>query len=152
MIVWIRLKLLCFSGAVTAAACGGQHEAADPHGFIEGTKASDGRAGDPAPTDPHQAEPAAKAPTEDPLAPAARGDCEAAARHLEERGAAAAAADAAPGERAGIVQRALQDPATQSRIRKTADDCLARSTTRREAACIARAADEADIDHCTVAR
>ena len=146
------MKLLCFSGAVAAAACGGQHEAADPHGFIEGTAASDGRAGDPAPADPHQAAPAAKAPIEDSLAPATRGDCEAAARHLEERGAAAAATDAPLAERAGIVQRALQDPATQSRIRTTADDCLARSTTRREAACIAGVAGEADIDRCTVAR
>lgn len=85
--------------------------------------------------------------------PATYDECRAAVRHLEELGVELAIRDEPDRERkrqlAEEKQRLLASAAVQRRIRRGADDCIARGTSRAEAACITEVESAEAIDDCS---
>ncbi|MBI3200176.1 MAG: hypothetical protein HYZ29_01460 [Myxococcales bacterium] len=144
-----RLALLVL--ALPVCGCPSK-EAEDPshilgdwteHQGVEGATGAQGKA-DPRST-------GAQAATGERVA--TRLECEAAARRIEELALELAVKEARdPAERRELEQRkksVLQSTEHAARVKEGAEECLSRDTTRSEAACIARARGELDVDRCS---
>lgn len=150
--VGIHLKLLVLFFCLCGAGCiGGPKEAADPNQILQGELGPAGSSGNPEPVAP--APPGATqagAPSNDP--PATRGECAAAARHVEQLGIDIAIdSERDPQKREQMrAKRAalLQAPDAQRRIAASTARCLQHETTRSEAHCIAHIQTPEDIDRC----
>jgi len=84
---------------------------------------------------------------------ASKSDCAAAARRIEELALELAVKEVDdPEERRQLEARRqaeLKSSAFKARVEQGAEECVSRDTTKREAACVARARTELDVDRCS---